>query len=145
MACAMPDLLPDLKLAYAVQEGYLTTSGESNPAILSLLIDTRYPSTVLKRLVSLRIDEAKERADSIEASRNFSQKGKSHSLARLVDVLHVVDEKESQGVKWSAAASMSKTFHQHDLTVRGDKVSALYSAMAKAARQGLKPFFSAFF
>lgn len=140
MASEMPELPPDLKLAYAVQDGYPLKAKKHDQATLCLMIDTRYPGNVLKKLVALRIDEAKAGAESV-----YSQRGKSYPLARLIDALHVADEKERQKVKWSAAASVSETFPQCDLTVRGDKLSALYSKMTKTARQGIAPFFSAFF
>lgn len=134
------DVPPHVRKALAVRELHvdLPMSGELDtlPNALHLAADLDQPDRqVLKDIAAMVRRARKERQ-----IRRSTQSGRRHSLAQLVEVLWLHDEKEAQHVKWEAVAWNSKTFPKNS----AEKISKLCKRLRTTALQGQTTFVRAF-
>lgn len=129
---------PHVRKALAVRELLvdLPMSGELDtlPWTLHIAVDLRQPDRLLLKDIAEEIRNARHKRQV----KRLTESGKQHSLARLVEVLWLHDEKVGQDVKWMAAAWDAKTFRG----VRGasEEIAKLCKRMLTLAREGQSAF-----
>jgi len=116
--------------------GQLIQKDEKDSASLNLRLDLSLHTRVALAEVLERIKEAK----ALRKPARATGSGKQHSLARLVEVLWLHDEKEEQHVKWEAVAWKSKTFPNGS----ADQIAKLCKRLLTTARLGQTAFVRAF-